>query len=176
MFALLAAAAVGAFVFYKVYLPALIADAVVKDEGSAYLPKFVEVRIRKYKAPVNEAAGDVVEQIHQSDITMDQILKAIDDTDESQVDAAIAELSTREINSTNEVFDIAKKHFPVGFDVELLRKPFNENVDLDMVRAAVEKARQKKEDEMVDPEMAKAVLKQILIQKEEEYQKHVKGN
>jgi hypothetical protein len=175
--ALIAAAAIGAFIFYKLYLPRIVAEAIVKGEDElAYMPDFVQTRIRKYRAPVNEAADDVIRELHKSGITMEQITEAIDKTGESQVDGLLAELANTELKSTNQVFDIATKHLQVDFDVEPLRAPFNENVDLDMVRSAIERAQQHRKDEAVDAEMAKAIFKQILLQKEAEYQQKVKGN
>jgi hypothetical protein len=169
------AGAIGAFLFYKIYLPKMLAEAIVKQEESVYIPKFVQARIRKYKAPVNEAAEDVIREIHKSDINVDQIIEAIDRTEEEQVYAMLDELTQANLVSTNQVFDICKKYFTVDFDIELLRKPFNENVDVATIKSALKNSDYREHQQAVDPQMAKAIIKQVLLQKEAEYRKRMFG-
>lgn len=156
-------------VFYKFYLPGLVADAIVEDNAPSYMPKFVENRMKKYKAPLNKGANDVIQEIHKSDVTLEQILDAIDRTEDRQVYAALDELGRSKVKNTNQVFDIAKKYINADFDVEVLRKPFNENISMAMIKRAMGYAEGYRKDESFDPEMAKAIAKKLLIQKEKEY-------
>jgi hypothetical protein len=169
LLALVITAGIGAYVFYKFYLPGLVAKELVKDEESVYVPRFVKAKIRKYKAPVNKGAHDVIKEMHKSNVTLEQLLQAIDETEEEQVRGMLAELNQINLKSTDQVFDVAKKHFTPGFDIEILRKPFNDNVSLDMVKNGLKQANSYASQADLDPEMAKAVAKQILIQKEKEY-------
>ncbi|HYC84993.1 MAG TPA: hypothetical protein VEB86_07215 [Chryseosolibacter sp.] len=173
---LFAAAAAGAFVFYKVYLPELVASAIVNDQEPGYMPDYVQTKIRKYRTPVNQAAEDVIRHADRSNISMDQILRTIDNTKEEHVNAALAELSDRDVKNTNQVFDIFKKHIPADFDVEPLREPFNDHVSMKMIHDALERSRQQLDKENLDADMAKAVIKQVLVQKEAEYRRRTNAN
>jgi hypothetical protein len=165
--------AISVFIFYKFYFPTLVADVLTQDKASSYIPKFVNKRIQRYKAPVNKGAADVIEEIHRSNVTLDQILEAVDNTQEEQVYEMLDELNSSKPKSTNQVFDLAKKHFPVDFDIEVLRAPFNKNVNMTMIKKGLSQANARRGEEGVDPEMAKAVVKQILRQKEKEYNRAV---
>lgn len=164
-----------AFVFYRNYLPEIMADVMVKEELPVYIPKFMEKRIEKYRAPVNKSAEDVIIEIHKSKVTLDQILKAIDDSEEAQVYSAIDELTEMKPKNTDEAFDIAKKHFQVDFDIEVLREPFKKNVNIKMIQKGINQANDYRNEQIVDPELLKRMLKKILLQKEKEYNREL-GN
>ncbi len=161
--------AAAGFIFYRFYLPGLVAEAIVKDETPAYVPKFVELRMKKYKAPLNKSAGDVIREIHESNVSLEQVLEAIDRTPPRQIYAALDELDNSKPKTTDEVFNIASKYVAADFDIEILRQPFKENVDMSMVKRAMGYAEGHRNDDTIDPEMAKAVAKKLLIQKEKEY-------
>jgi hypothetical protein len=165
--------AAAGLIFYKFYLPGLVADAITEDQTPGYVPRFVEVRMKKYKAPLNKSAGDVIHEIHESNVTLEQVLQAIDRTEPEQVYAALNELSNSKPKTTDEVFDIARKYVNADFDVEILRKPFNENVNMSMVKRAMGYAEGYRNDDTIDPDMAKAVAKKLLIQKEKEYRQSI---
>jgi hypothetical protein len=167
--ALLVLMAIGTAVFYKFYLPQVLAAAIVKEEDQAYIPMFVKAKIKEYKKPVNKGAEDVIREMHRSNVTLQQILETIDRTEPEQVDALLSELEDTRIVSTDQVFDIGKKYIAADFDLEVLRRPFTENVDTSMIKKGLRKAEYHREEAMMDPAMAKAVVKQILIQKEKEF-------
>src|SRR5687768_5962256 len=87
---------VGAFIFYKFYLPDMVAEALIKDETPSYVPVAVKNKLEKFKAPMNKASEDVIAQMHESNLSLDQILKAIDETEEQDVHAALYELNSTE--------------------------------------------------------------------------------
>jgi hypothetical protein len=166
----------GVFVFYKFYLPDLVANVIVNGETPGFVPVSVQKKIEKFKAPVNKASEDLIIHIHKSNITLDQIFKAIDETEEEQVHAALDELNIVEVTNTNQAFDVMKKHFTADFDIEDLREPFNKNVNMKLIRKAINRANNYRDEEVMDPEMAKEVIKKILLQKENEYNKMMGGN
>jgi hypothetical protein len=161
---------IAGFVVYKFYMADLIADAVVSNEDvPAFVPEKIKTKINKYKTPINYGAEEVIKKMHDSKITIEQILKAIDEVPEEQAYSMLEELKTTKIRSSDQVFDMAKKHFPVDFDVEVFRKPFNEKADIGTLRKGISYI--KEHQESMDIEMAKAVAKKILLQKEKEYNK-----
>lgn len=168
--ALLLIAGVGGFIFYKFYLPDLVADALItKKDTPGYIPKYIKIRVQKYKAPVNKGAEDVIQHIHERQISLDQVFKTIDETEEEQIYDILSELNHTKLKNPDQVFDIAKKHLHTDFDIEVLREPFNENVDLKLIRKGISYANAYRHDASISPEMAKAVIKRILLRKEKEF-------
>ncbi|HYG00975.1 MAG TPA: hypothetical protein VD927_00960 [Chryseosolibacter sp.] len=162
--------AIAGIVLYKYYLPQMIAEVVVAEETPAYVPKAIQQRVTKYKAPLSKAATDVVREIHESDVSLDQVFHAIDQAEEHDIHMALAELRKAELKKPNDAFNIAKKYIKADFDVEVLREPFNKHVDMDMIRVALKKTDQYNEDAL-DADLIKAVIKNILLQKEKEFTK-----
>lgn len=155
---------------YKVCLPKMIADGIT-DEASYLMPNDIKEKLEAIREPVNEGALTVVETAHKSGVTMEQIMRAIDNAKESQLDAMLLELKDTQIESTDQVFSIAKKHFPVDFDVEIFRKPFNDRVELITLKRAIRQAVAYLENEDIDEQTAKAIAKRILLQKEDEFKR-----
>jgi hypothetical protein len=167
---LLMLVAIGGFVVYKFYMADLIADAIIsKEDVPAFVPEKIKSKIDKYRTPINYGAEEAIKKIHESHITLDQLLKAIDEAPEDQAYALLEELNTTKIRSSNQVFDLVKERFPVDFDVEVFRKPFTEKVDIKTIRKGI--AYMNQHAESMDVEMAKSVAKKILLQKEKEYNK-----
>jgi len=166
--AVLLVLAIGGTLLYKFYLPQLIAKAVVTEgEPPAYVPKVVERQISRYKVPLSNAATDIVKSMHASDVTMGQVFEAIDKTEPQHIQMAFDELQTANVKTPDDAFNIFKKHVNADFDVEVLREPFTKNVNMKMIRVATKKAHQYNED-AVDADLAKAIIKNILLQKEKE--------
>jgi hypothetical protein len=171
LFATILIGGIAAFVLYKYYLPEVIADAVVADDLPDYLPKPVKTRIEKIREPVNAGAEDVVKEIHDSDIAIEKILEMIDRTTEDMSNEILDELNRSKITTTDQAFDIIKKHVKADFDLEVLRKPFNENVDVKMIRKAIGYGNINRKSKDIDLETAKVIAKRILIEKEKQYRK-----
>jgi hypothetical protein len=163
--------ATGCYLAYRIYFPEFIAQSIVSEESPAYVPRKMKTTIQKIKKPVNEGAHAVITTMHKSGITIDQILKAIDNAREEQAYAMLDELNNTEIKDPNQVFDMAKKHFPVDFNVEVFRKPFNEKVSLRLIKKGIRYANIYRDEEKMDAQTAKAIVKKILLQKEKDLSK-----
>jgi hypothetical protein len=159
----------GAFIFYRYYLPDMVADALTGEEMPTYVPNYVKVKIGKFKEPLNKGTEDVIREIHQSDISLEQVIKAIDQTERSQIDGALEELKRTNAITVDGAFDIFKKYFPADFDVEALRQPFHKNVTISIIKKAKRYADSFDPDEPMDAEIAKAVVKKMLYDKEKEF-------
>ncbi|MBT1702595.1 hypothetical protein [Chryseosolibacter indicus] len=166
---LLIVGCIAAIIIYKFYLPGLVAKALIREEVPVLVPRYVKARIDQYKVPVNQGAEDVIKSIHRSDVSVEDLLEAIDDTDEEQFYAIVDEFNITKPKNTNEVFDLAKKHLNVDFDFEILREPFNKNIDMKLIRRGMGYANAYRNEQAIDPGIAKAVAKKILLQKEQEY-------
>jgi hypothetical protein len=159
-----------AYMAYQLYFPVMVARSIV-NETSSFVPENVKTRLQKIRKPVNDGAQSMVETMHKSGVTMDQILKAIDDAKEDQAYAFLDELNHTKIENTDQVFSMAKKHFPVEFDVESFREPFKAKVSLAQVKKAIHYANIYKRRDEFDAFTAKTIAKRILLQKEEEFKK-----
>jgi hypothetical protein len=159
----------GGFIFYKLYLPSLVAEVLTKAETPSYVPAFVQNKIEKYKAPINKGAEDIISELHKENISVHEVVKAIDDIPDRDIQAALNELQNENIKTTNQAFDIIARNVNTGFDVEPLRAPFNRNVNAKMIRKFLTDEDFKTYRESFDPAMIKSVTKEILLQKEAEY-------
>src|SRR5690349_3650050 len=103
--------AVAAIVCYKIYFPKVVAEAIVSNqEPPTYVPRYIKARINRYKVPVNESAEVIIKRMHESNITIDQLFKTIDETSEEQVYAMVDDLMYSKYSTTDEVFNIITKH------------------------------------------------------------------
>jgi hypothetical protein len=64
-----------------------------------------------------------------------------------------------------------KKYIEADFDMETFRKPFTEKVNLKMIKKGLYFA--KAYNNEIDSKTAKSIVKKILLQKEQEYNKLV---
>jgi hypothetical protein len=159
----------GAFIFYRYYLADVVANAIVEGDVPSYVPENMKKKIAKIKVPLNKGAEDIIVQIHKSGIPLKKVLDAVDQIDQSQINDALNELQSMKITNTNQAFDIFKKYIPEDFDAESLREPFNKNVDMSMIKRAEGYAESYHNNEAIDTDMLKSIVKKILIQKEKEF-------
>jgi hypothetical protein len=117
----------------------------------------------------------MLQKMHGSEISVDQVLEAVDDISEYEAYKFLDELNTTKPSKTNEVFDLAKKHFSTDFDLEVFREPFNKHFDIDQINNAIAYANLNRKSNDVDIVTAKAILKKIIVQKEEEVSRKRNG-
>jgi hypothetical protein len=160
------------FIIYRLYFPDIVADAIIsQEEVPVYIPRRIKAKIEYYKAPANQGAEVIIKKMHESNITLDQLFEAIDNTTDDQLMAMLQELSTTTITSADQVFTIMKKYIEADFDMETFRKPFTEKVNLKMIKKGLYFA--KAYNNEIDSKTAKSIVKKILLQKEQEYNKLV---
>jgi hypothetical protein len=164
-----------AYGFYQFMFPQMVAKAIVSDDSPPYIPKRILNRIDDFRVPINKSSEDIVREIHHAGIPMKKILTAIDETSEEEAYTLLDELNRTPIKNTDQVFDIIKKHFDPGFDAEVFRKPFIENVDMKMVQKGMKYANMNRKTKDVDVETARAIIKQVLIRKEKELELKTDG-
>ena len=154
------------YVFYRSYMTDIIARAVVSESLPPYVPKRLQRRVEKMKAPLNKGTEAMLKKMHESDIPLERVLTAVDKTTEEQAYAFLDELNASKPATTDEVFDIAKKYFSDDLDIEVFRQPFNEHVTMKQVRTAIAYANSNRKENNVDIATGKAILKKILIEKD----------
>ena len=160
---------VGAFIFYKMYLPTFIADAITKPETPDYLPAFVQQNMKRYKAPINDGATTIIEELHERNIPVSEVIKALDETSEEDIQQALSELKAVNVKTTDQAFDIITSHVKGDIDLEPLREPFKKNVDVKTIQTILKDKNFTQYQDLLDPSTIKNVAKEVLIQKEAAY-------
>ena len=160
--------AVGAYSLYRSLLPEIIADAVVSDSMPSYIPKRLQNQVEQIRKPLNEGTEAVVRKIQQSEIPLSELLDAVDNISERQANAFLDEVNAKRPSTTNEFFDLAKRHFPAGFDPEVLREPFNKHFTMEQIESALKYANINRKTNDVDFQTAKAIVKKILREKQQQ--------
>jgi len=155
--------------YKKILLPNFVTKAILSETEPAFLPNPIKRRLARSKKKINARVDTLLVIMHNKNITLDQLLRSVDKVTEDQVYGFLDELNHTSIESSDQVFDIGKKHFTPEFDPELLRDVFRRKVTVDAVHKALHKANQQRRDPEIDPATAKAVVKQLLIEKEKKY-------
>lgn len=166
--ALLIILAFGGYLLYRTLMPTVLAEAVVSESLPGYIPKRLKTRVESMRAPINKGTEAMLRKMQESNVSVDQVLDAVDDISEAEAYAFLDELNAKNPRSTDEVFDVAKKHFSPEFDLEIFREPFNQYFEMKQVKKAIAYANFNRKSNDVDIATAKAILKSIIIEKEKE--------
>lgn len=159
---------IGGYYLYRAVMPEIIAEAVVSDSMPGYIPKRLQPRVEAIRKPINKGTQAMIETMHDSGISLGEVLKAVDNITENQAYAFLDEIDQNHPTSSDEVFDVAKKYFPTDFDAEVFREPFMKHFEMKQIRNAIAYANLNRKSNDVDLPTAKAILKKIIIEKEKE--------
>lgn len=165
---ILAVLGVGGYLLYRSLVPKIIAKAVVSDSLPDYIPKRLQTKVEAIRTPLNKGTEAMLRKMHASEISVDEVLNAVDDISEKEAYAFLDEVNTTKPSNTDEVFDVAKKHFSTNFDLEMFREPFNQHFDMDQINNAIGYANLNRKSNDIDILTAKAILKKIIIEKDKE--------
>jgi hypothetical protein len=83
------------------------------------------------------------------------------------------ELNKTKITSVDQPFDMAKRYFPVDFDVEVFRDAYRKKATIPLIEKAIMYANKYKNEKLMDAQTAKETAKKILRTKEAEFNKIV---
>lgn len=162
--------AISGYFLYRACLPGVMARAVVSESLQGYLPAQLRKKVKTIHAPINKGAEALLKKMDESDISLDQVLAALDHTTEQDAYAFLDEVNKTKPRNTNEFFDIVKKHFQGDFDIEPFRAPFNQHFGMAQIRKAIALANANRREKKVDLPTARKIVKEILRQKEKERQ------
>ncbi|HEY0656333.1 MAG TPA: hypothetical protein VGD65_24540 [Chryseosolibacter sp.] len=155
----------GVYIFYRVYLPDLVAKALVADETPSYIPRRIMNKVDELRAPVNKGADEMIIEMKKNEIPLDDVVEVIESTTEDEAYEFLKDLNESQPKTPDEVFDIAKKHVEADFDIEVFRKPFVENVSMASIKKAMRYANTNQRTKDLDIVTGRAIAKQILIEK-----------
>lgn len=161
-----------AYWFYNWYVPKLVTEAILNPEKElpSFVPDRVKRTIRSIETQANKRSATVLAAMHDSGVTLEEALAAIDEIQEDHVYAALEELNNTDIVDIDQAFDIAKKHIRVDqFDVEKLRGPYRKFATLARIQRGLKAANKARDTYFDDPEMVRMIAKKLLVEKEKEF-------
>jgi hypothetical protein len=156
---------IGGYIFYRFYFPEIVAKAIVSAETPAYIPRRLMNKVDELRKPVNKGTDEIILAMKTNNIALEDVVDVIESTSEDDAVDFLNDLNQSNPKSPDEVFDIAKKHIKADFDIEILRKPFVENVNMKSIRKAMSYANTNQRTKDLDIETGRAIAKQILIEK-----------
>ncbi|MFM9840238.1 MAG: hypothetical protein ACKVOQ_18370 [Cyclobacteriaceae bacterium] len=156
-------------IVYKFFLPTIIAKTLSAEKLPDYIPQRIKIKIEKVNKPLNETARNVINTIHSSGITIEQLIRAIDEAKEEHAYSMLDELNKTKITNVDQLFDMAKKYFPVDFDVEVFRDAYRKKATIPLIEKAIMYANKYKNERLMDAQTAKETAKRILRTKEAEF-------
>ncbi|MEM7550912.1 MAG: hypothetical protein AAF363_14610 [Bacteroidota bacterium] len=155
--------------YYEKQLPKVVAKAIIKNKYPVYIPEKIQGKIVKVSDTLNAKVENFLVTTDTIGISINEILKIIDEVKEEDVRKTISIIQNQDIKSVEEVFDIAVENIPIkSFNVELLREPFINNIKINHINRALGYLRTHNILELIDPEIARETIKQVIIQKEDE--------
>lgn len=160
--------AAAGYYLYRSIMPEIVAEAMVSESLPGYIPKRLQTRVEAIRKPINRGTQAMIERMHDSEIPLQKVLEAVDNITEDEAYAFLDEVNKVNPSSTDEIFDVAKKHFKSDFDPEVFREPFKKHFELKQIRSAIDYANLNRSSNDVDIATAKAILKKIIIEKERE--------
>lgn len=155
----------GVYIFYRMYLPDLVAKALVSEDTPAYIPRRLMNKVDELRAPVNKGADEMIMEMKRNEIPLDDVLDVIESTSEDEAYEFLKDLNESNPKTPDQVFDIAKEHLKADFDIEVFRKPFVENVSMASIKKAMNYANTNRKTKDLDIVTGRAIAKQILIEK-----------
>ena len=163
------------YLLYRSLVRQIIARAVVADSLPGYIPKRLQTKVDAIRMPLNKGAEAMLRKMHSSDISVDQVLEVVDNISEKEAYAFLDDLNQKRPATTNEVFDLAKKHFSADFDLEVFREPFNTHFEIKQINNGIAYANLNRKSNDVDIVTAKAILKTIILENEKEIMRSPAG-
>jgi hypothetical protein len=158
----------GGYYLYRAMMPEIIAEAMVSDDLPEYIPRRLQTRVEAMRKPINKGTEAMIESMHDSELPMQKVLEAVDNITEDQAYAFLDEFSASNPSSTDEIFNLAKKHFPTDFNPEIFREPIKKHFEFGQIKGAIDYASFNRSSHDIDIATAKAIFKKIITEKEKE--------
>jgi hypothetical protein len=160
----------------RYFIPKIVVNTLTKnDSTSLILPKTVKRKINNAKKKVVPLTDSLIYVAHRQGITIDGILREIDKLEESQVNSFHDMLKLKNVQSADELFDLAKSSFQPEFDVEPFRKIYKANFTMAKYNELMEKVNKMRENPIYDFETAKLIAKQLVLDREEKFNAAVRN-
>lgn len=148
------------------YLTDLAARAFVSESVHDLIPRRILGRMNAITKPIGHGTEAFLQEMHNAGITIDQIIAVVDNTSEQEAYELLDAINAAKPKTTDDVFNIMQEHLTTGFDSEVFRQAFNNHVTMKQVQKALFYANQNRKTHDVEFPTAKAIMKQLLLEKE----------
>jgi hypothetical protein len=171
LFVILTIIALTTFYFYKFYLPELVANVVTGQQSTPdFIPEATRKKIEEIKTPVNKGAESFVREIHKAEVPFNQVILTVEGLSEDQASSLVDQVRNLKAQNPDELFDIIKVNVNPDYDIEPLRKSFNQKVNAKTIKTSIAYYEYYRNEKLYDFETVKSILINVLRQKEEDYQ------
>lgn len=168
---LIAILSIVGYSLHKAYFTDLAARALASESMSEFIPKRILSRMDAFKKPIDNGTEAFLQEMHNSGISIDQIIAVIDNTSEEEAYNLLDAINHANPQTTNEIFDLIQMHLATGFDTEIFRGPFNKQLNMKQVQRVLFYANRNRKTHDVEFHTGKAIVKQLLLEKERELKK-----
>jgi len=159
----LVAVGIVAYTAYRIYLPSTIAESLKSGQKSSLVPDELQEKVTALKTSVARDVGNLPDLMAEASIDYDDLQTMLDRLDPAEVTSALREISSVDITSTGQAFDIVKKHVSIeGYDLEVFRDMFIRNSSVEDVRKAIDNIREYEFFFPVGIPVAKEVARDLL--------------
>jgi Tfp pilus assembly protein PilE len=159
---------------YRFYLPTMIANTLTSDQPSPLVPAAMQEEVSKLKSKVKREIKKLPAFLKQNNIEYKDLLNIVDRARPRDLMAAYREIASTRITSTNQVFNIGKKHIKIkGYDLEIFRRPFNQKLTVEDIQRGLLKIQQNKTLTAMSIPVAKETVKEILESSRSEVQREL---
>ncbi|MBL3658189.1 hypothetical protein [Fulvivirga sediminis] len=158
----------GAAYFYVYHiLPKEMAKALTSDQKT-WVPGPLNKVATEKKEEINAAIDKLPQELHELDLTFDQLLKIVDEVDPDQVKNVIAELNEKKISNVEQAFDVIKTNISIkSVNIELFRDYFTHRIKSKQIQKGLQYLNQNDYLTTISVPVAKQTIKNILLEKQE---------
>lgn len=134
--------AIAAYTAYRYYLPSTITESLTSGDSSLLLPDGFEDKLTDFRTKTITDVGDLPALMVEANIDYLDLETMLDRLDPKQVSSALQEMSSANITSADQAFDILVKHVQIeGYQLEVFREMFVRNNDVEEMRNALDKVK-----------------------------------
>ncbi|UII25509.1 hypothetical protein LVD15_19690 [Fulvivirga maritima] len=156
-----------AYIYVYHILPREMAKALTSDQKT-WVPSSISKVAKENKALITEAIDELPEELHELNLTFDQLLKIVDEVDPDQVKSIIKELNEKKISNVDQTFDVIKKNISLKtIEIELFRDYFKRKATAEQIKKGLQYLNKNDYLTTISVPVAKQTIKSILLEKQD---------
>ncbi len=160
------------YIGYRYVYPKMVAEAIVSKKYTSIIPQRYLDDFNLISDTINSKISKVMVITEDKGITIEDLLKAIDQIKEKDVRDALEELYQTDLETVEQVYLIGRKHIDFeAFDPDLLKSSFLEHVQMHHIERGLKYIKRHDLENQLDAESGRRIAKQIIIQKKDKIMK-----
>lgn len=155
---------VGAGLLYKIYIPSFVADVITRDTLPSYVPEKYKNQVEEIQKPLKKYSDEVFKITDSLDLSLELILKIIDNVNPDDVLEVYASLENKNIVNSEEVFNVISENIVIEeIDIRLYKDIFLKHATPSRINRTLRYAEKHELVVNLAPATAKKIAKQIVI-------------